>query len=211
MLLTAERFPAQKATWLIHRHRKPQPGLKRIVVRRHIMTPMAVPFFKSQRVHGMKTRQAKAKGFSGLHQRIVNRQGFSPRHIKFPAELAHVGDAQRQYAGPGHFNLLSGREGEFGVRPTRCRDRGQTRAGVRAHHAQHGVIARHIFNLDAGLGPQVPSEPSGVPGARCGGAHHPEAVFREPGDGQIGLDPALRIEPRRVDDSPNVHIDVVRA
>src|SRR6185503_8213089 len=84
-------------------------------------------------------------------------------------------------------------------------------AGGRAPEAQAGQARRHVLDAGAPVLREVPADPGRVVIAEGRPRDDPEAIFREPRDGEVTLDSPVRVEHLRVRDRADVAGDAVVA
>ena len=130
------------------------------------------------------------------------------RDVELPPELAHVGDAARAYARVADLDLARPTEGMGFVRQIGAGHRGQQRAALRTHHAEHGDARGDIGRgaVQRRVIVQVAGQPSEIAGLADRRSDDEVARLGEPRDGEVGLDAAAIVEPLRVDDAAHRHI-----
>ena len=79
--------------------------MERRVIRRDVGAPGAVAFFKAQRFEGAIARGRDAMGLARRHQRVEDFADGGNRNVQFPAEFAHIGDAERPQLATGDGDL----------------------------------------------------------------------------------------------------------
>ena len=135
LLLREQRLAADEVA-LVELDREPEPRLERRVVGRDVGAPDAVALLEPQRVDRPVAARDEAEIASRLPDRIPEREPELGRAVELPAELADVGDAQRE--------ARHGADGEL-ARPhvreveRRRRQRLEDLAGLRAPEAEAGV------------------------------------------------------------------------
>ena len=87
----------------------------------------------------------------------------------------------------------------------------QQPAGVRPHHRDHRQGLADVGDGGELVRADMPFQPVAVAGQGGGAGQHQEPGLVQPGDGDVGLDPAMRVEPLGVDDAARLDRQVARA
>ena len=103
------------------------------------MAPVPVGLFQAQRVERMVAGQPQAERRPRRHDALEHVGCELRGDIKFPAELAHIGDARRPHPGETQPDFAAGTERETGIGHVVAGQRCEHIAGARAHQAEHGV------------------------------------------------------------------------
>ena len=114
--------------------------------------------------------------------------------MQFPAELAHIGDAQRAQHDTRHRDLAHMAEGEGGVRNIGLCRGGQHVPRARAHQRQRAPMLRHVPEAHTRAIGQVVADPGQVMGAEAGAGDDIEQFIRQARHGEVRLDAAARVE-----------------
>src|SRR5215469_1674334 len=77
-----------------------------------VCTPVAVAFLQAQRVDGPVASRDDAERLTRLPQRVPQLGAILHRGVNLPAQLAYIGDAQRQRRDIANRHLLRGQVGE---------------------------------------------------------------------------------------------------
>ena len=118
---------------LVELHAEAEPGLVGRLVGRHVRAPHAIALLQPQRVDRAVAAGAQPVRAPGLPQRAPERRAVLHRAVELPAELAHVGHAQRAHRHVADRQLAQRHVAEG--RGRRCRRR-------RARRAPAGPTAR---------------------------------------------------------------------
>jgi len=132
-------------------------------------------------------------------------------HVDFPTKLTDIGQTARHHLGIAYFKFLHCTEGEGVVGKIRAGRCFQQRAAVRSHDAEHRRAAGDVGRDAMGVIWNVALQPREVAHLTAAGGDDHVGRLTEAGDGQVRFDPAIGVEPLRVDHLANRHIYIARA
>ena len=178
---------------------KAKPGLQHMVLAGDVMPEMAKALFDPAAIHHMQSAKLEIVVEPCLPDRFEGMSGHIRADIEFPAKFAHIGNAVRPGNPHAQFDLLRGPERVRRIREVVGRDRLQQIARSRPHNGKHALRRRHIGDNDRVVA-KMPSHPVFICNPRRGGRDHEIGGFRQPVDGDIRFDAAMRVEELRIDD-----------
>src|SRR5262245_18523192 len=196
-LLCGEESVASDELALVELDGEPKAGFVRGVVGRDVRAPDAIALLEPHRVDGLVAAGDETVVAPGFPKDVPQRETELARAVQLPAELAHVRHAERE-AGDGADCELSG--AHVPKREAVGRHRLQDRAGRRAPDPEAGQLRRDVFDDHRAVLWRVLADPGEVVAAERGARDDAEAVLGEARDGEVALDPAARVEHRRVCD-----------
>ena len=141
---------------------------------------------------------------TGSPDRVPETEAVLDGAIQLPAELADVGDPQRETGHGAHGQLAGTHVGECQLLR---RQRLEDRPGARSPEPEARVPRGDVLDLHS-IG-CVHADPGEVVPSESRPRHDAEALLREPRDGEIALDPTTLVEHLRVRDRPDVARDPV--
>jgi hypothetical protein len=112
LLLLDERVPALERDARLQLHRPAEAGHEGRVVGADVAAPGAVGLLQAQRFDGAVAGGGQAVRRALLHDGIEEGGGELDRGVQLPAQLAHIGDAERPDGAAGDADLLDMGEGE---------------------------------------------------------------------------------------------------
>ena len=131
--------------------------------------------------------------------------------MQLPAKLADVRDPDREDPRVVQVDLAGGEVRERLVGQVGAGERLQQLAGARTLDREQGGAGGDVGHGRDLVVPGVALDPGRHPPVDQVGHDHQEPRLAQPGDRQVGDDPAGRVEPLRVDDPPHRDRDVRRA
>ena len=211
LALALQRLAADEVGVLPERDGEAQPGFERGLRLGDVVAPVAVALLAPERIHRVDAAEPDAEVGASLHQPVEDRHDVLGRDVQLPAQLADIGDPHRPCVRVADIDLAAGAEGKGRVGEVGVADPFEQCPGVGPHHGEHAGARGHIGHVNLRAIAQVPLDPGEVAGLRGRRRHHQIAIVREPGDGEVRLDPAPLVEELRVDDLARRHGDIVGA
>ena len=198
-----QRIPPDEAAGLVPGDREAEPHVGWRVRVVDVEAVVAVRLLQPQAAQGAHPDVPVADVCSSLHERVVNRERHLGRDVQLPAQLTHVRDPHRQDAGVVEVDLPRGQERERLVGQVGAREAGQELPRERALDGHEGRPGRDVRDRDVGILRRVALDPRRDPPVDEVGHDDEEPVLRQARDGQVGLDPAGRVQPRGVHEAPD--------
>jgi hypothetical protein len=164
---------------------------------------------EAKAVDGAITHVGDAIGHSGAPESFVEIERVLDRNVQLVAQLAEIRHPQRQDGGKGEIELARAHVGEVGVAERRVGQPREHVARARPAEVEHGLRGGEVVDRDSAAGGDVALDRRAIAHAQCTSGDEVEAVFREPGDRDIGLDAAAFVAKLRVDDGANRPIEIV--
>ena len=147
---------------------------------------------------------------AGSPQLLVQVQRVLDRDVQLVAELAEVGDAQREHRRVPEVQLPRAHVGKVGIGERRIGELREHVARARPAQIEHGPRGRLVVDRDAAVVRQVALQRRAVAHAQRAARDEVEPVGREPRDRDVGLDAAALVAQLRVDDGAGRPIQIVR-
>ena len=144
-LLVGQRRALADEVFLVEPEEALHRGLDHIDLGCEFRAPAAIALLHAQRIHRIGAEQPDAMGLSRGHQRIEDLGHAGHGHMQFPAELAHIVDAEQPHAiHTRHRGGLAGEPAEGRV--------GKIGRGARAQHLtrqrpgedEHAIAIGHV-------------------------------------------------------------------
>ena len=201
-----EQRLAADETLLVELDGKAEPRLVRVVVGRDVGAPDAIALLEAHRVDRAVAAGDETEVASRLPDRIPEREPELGWAVQLPAELADVGHAQREARDVADRQLAGVHVGEV---ERRRRQRLEDLARPRSPESEACVRRGDV--LDRDVARRVLADPREIVLAEGRPGHDPEPIVGEPGDGEVALDSAARVQHRGVGDGAHVARDPVCA
>ena len=204
-----ERVPPDEVA-LVELDREAETGLERRLLGRDVRAPHAVALLEPERVDRLVAAGDEPVLPTRLPERVPEGETELDRAVQLPAELAHVGDAQREAGHAPDRELLRGHVRERVVRKVGRGERLQDLASAGPPEAEAGERGGDVRDVDGAVIRHVLSEPREVVLAERGPGDDPEPILLESRDGEVALDSSARVEHLGVGDPPHSAGDAVR-
>src|SRR5208282_3702455 len=208
--LPQQRLISAKPAGLVPRDREAESRFERRILVGDVVTPVAIALLDAAGRHRVISRMLEAERDTGLEKALIDVRDAFARYVEFPAEFADVGDAARAHMRIADLDLARPAERMRGIRQIRSRQLFEQLPATWAHETEHRDAGRDVRDRAprTRLRGDRLSQPSEVARLANRGSDDQILEFGRARNRQIRLDTAGVIEPLRVDDAADGHIEV---
>src|SRR5437763_10425383 len=207
----AERLEADEAPGLVPGDGKLQAGLERCVLVADVVAPVPIRLFHAQTVQGMVAREAQSEGLTGADDHVVYGLRELRGNVQLVAELSDVRDPAGPYPRVAQIDDPGCGERKRSSGTVRIRARRQQLAAARPHETEHRIRRGRVECDGARVLRNAAAQPGEIARVRRARGDDEECVLGLARDREVGLDAAALIQPLRIDDPADRHVDVIGA
>ena len=189
-------------------HREAETGFERRVLAGHVDSREAVALLHAQGVERARAAGHDARVGAGLEELIPEIAPVLGRRVELPAQLACVGDAQRQ----------GGHRADPDLARAQVREREVVRAQPRQHlvrarapEPQHAERRGDVAQAHGVALGQLAAQPGDVARARAAARDEQVALVGQSRDGEVADAATVVVEHRRVEDAADRAVHLARA